>query len=40
MAIDLPDIPPMPKFLPTAIIATVFLALAVIVLIIVINSAA
>ena len=40
MANDLPDIPPMPKFLPTAIIATVFVALAVIVLIIVINSAA
>ena len=40
MATDLPDIPPMPKFLITAIIATVFVALAVIMLIIVINSAA
>lgn len=40
MAIDLPDIPPMPKFLTTAILATVFVVLAVTVLIIVINTAA
>ena len=39
MASDLPDIPPMPKFLTTAIIATVFVVITVIVLIIVINTA-